>query len=459
MTMLGNSVQARDVAHHVHPQTNLSALCEHGPSVVVSGEGIYFYDDTGRKFIDGLSGLGCTSLGYSQPRLAAAARAQMERLAYSPVFDGRTHPMVVDLAEALIGLAPVPMSKVLFQSSGSEANDTAIKLIWYGNNALGRTQKKKIIGRVRGYHGSTVATVSASGQPHMHADFDLPLPMFKHVDNPHYYRYHEDGEGEEEFSARMAANLEALILDEGPDTVAAFFAEPVQSGGGAIVPPAGYFERVQEVLARYDILFLVDEVVSGFGRTGNMWGSETFGLKPDMMSCAKSLTAAFFPMSALMISDAIYRTMITQSDKLGVFGHGYTYAGHPVGAAVALETLSIYRDLDVVAHVRRTAPRFQDGLRSLGDHPLVGDVSGVGLFAGVELVRDKKTRQSFEPSLRLGARVQEFALARGLYLRCLGDRMRLMPPLIITADEVDDLLARFTGALDDAWAEISGKRA
>jgi 4-aminobutyrate--pyruvate transaminase len=459
MSDAANSIQARDVATIVHPQTNLSTLREHGPSVVVSGQGIYFTDDEGRRFIDGLSGLGCTSLGYGQRRLADAAQRQMMTLGYSPIYDARTHPMVVDLAEKLMALAPVPMSKILFQCSGSEANDTAIKLIWYANNARGRPAKKKIVGRARGYHGSTVATVSVSGQPHMHTDFDLPLPLFRHVDNPHYYRFHVDGETEEEFSVRMAANLEALILDEGPDTVAAFFAEPVQSGGGAIVPPAGYFDRIQEVLRKYDILFLVDEVISGFGRTGNMWGSQTYGLEPDMLSSAKALSAAHFPISALMVNQAIYDALIAESEKVGTFGHGYTYAGHPVGAAVALETLAIYEDLNIIDHVRRVSARFLDGLRALEDHPLVGDVSGVGLFAGIELVRDKKTREPFDPDLGLGKRVAGFAFERGLYLRSTGDRMRLMPPLIITAEEVDALLACFSGALDDAWAEVRGKRA
>ena len=459
MSLAANSIQARDVATIVHPQTDLTALREHGPSVVMSGEGIYFTDDEGRRIIDGLSGLGCTSLGYGQKRLADAAHRQMMTLGYSPIYDGRTHPMVVDLAEKLLAIAPVPMSKVLFQSSGSEANDTAIKLIWYANNARGLPQKKKIIGRLRGYHGSTVATVSVSGQPHMHRDFDLPLDLFRHTDLPHYYRFHIDGETEEEFSARMAASLEALILDEGPDTVAAFFAEPVQSGGGAIVPPAGYFDHIQRVLRQYDILFLVDEVITGFGRTGNMWGSQTFGLEPDMVSSAKALSAAHFPMSALMVNETLYDALLVESEKVGVFGHGYTYAGHPVGAAVALETLAIYEDLNIIDHVRHVSARLLDGLHDLADHPLVGDVNGVGLFAGIELVRDKKRREPFDPDLDLGKRVAAFAYGRGLYLRSTGDRMRLMPPLIITADEVDALLAAFTGALDDAWQEVGGKRA
>jgi 4-aminobutyrate--pyruvate transaminase len=459
MALAANSIQARDAATIVHPQTDLLALRDHGPSVVVSGEGIYFTDDEGRRIIDGMSGLGCTSLGYGQRRLADAAHAQMMTLGYSPIYDARTHPMVVDLAEKLLAMAPVPMSKVLFQSSGSEANDTAIKLIWYTNNARGLPDKKKIIGRHRGYHGNTVAAVSVSGQPQMHTDFDLPIDRFRHTDMPHYYRFHHDGETEEEFSARMAANLEALILDEGPDTVAAFFAEPMQSGGGAIVPPAGYFDCIQEVLAKYDILFLADEVIAGFGRTGNMWGSETFGLEPDMVSCAKALTAAHFPMSALMVNETIYEALLVESEKVGVFGHGYTYAGHPVGAAVALETLAIYEDMHMLDHVRHMSKRFQGGLNALADHPLVGEVNAIGLFAGIELVRDKKTREPYDPALKLGKRVEAHAYARGIYMRNTGDRARLMPPLIISEEEMDVLLAAFAGALDDVWSEVRGKRA
>ena len=286
---------AADIAHHVHPQSNLRQHAEQGPTMIVRGEGVFIYDTEGRQIIDGFSGLGCVSLGYHNERLAEAARRQMNTLPFAPTFYNRSHPRVAELGERLIGLAPGDMSRVMFQCSGSEANDTAIKLLWYANTARGEPNRRKIIGRIRGYHGNTVATASLSGQPHMHAKFGLPLPEFKHTELPNYYRFHIDGESEEEFSARMARSFEDLILAEGPETIAAFFAEPAISGGGALMPPNGYWEEMQAVLRKYDIRFVVDEVVCGFGRTGNLWGAETWGLKPDMMTCAKAPVGCFFP--------------------------------------------------------------------------------------------------------------------------------------------------------------------
>ena len=450
-----NSLQARDAASHLHPQTDLVIHQEGGPStVIVEAKGIYLYDDAGREIIDGYASLGCMALGYDEPRLAQVAYDQMRTLAFSPTFYNRSHPSVIELAEQLLALAPVPMSKVAFQNSGSEANDTAIKLVWYYNNALGRPQKKKIIGRERGYHGSTIATVSLSGQPLMHKQFDVPLPGFLHVDNPNYYRYARDGESETDFSARMAANLERLILDEGPDTIAAFFAEPVQGAGGAVFPPSGYFERIQAVLRKYDVLFVVDEVITGFGRTGERWGSETFGLTPDLMTCAKALSAGHFPISALLVSEPIYAAMLEQSAEVGLFSHGFTYAGHPVGAAVALEVLQIYRERDVIGHVREMAPHFQTGMQSLLEHPLVGEVRSVGLMAGIELVQDKDRRRPFDASLKVGEMVQRFADEHGLFVKAIGDRISCMPPLIIDATQIDELLRRLRNALDDTWEVV-----
>lgn len=449
-----NAARAYDQAHHIHGQTNLRQHAEHGPIMITGGHGIYFHDDQGHQFIDGFSGLGCVSLGYSNARLVEAAKRQMETLPFAPTFYNRSHPKVAALAERLTALAPVKMDRVLFQCSGSEANDTAIKLLWYVNTARGEPQRRKIIGRVRGYHGNTVATVSLSGQPHMHAKFGLPLPGFLHTELPNYYRSHVDGESEEEFSARMAAAFERLILDEGPETIAAFFAEPIQSGGGAIIPPRGYWDEMQRVIRKYAITFVADEVVCGFGRTGNLWGCQTFGLEPDMISCAKALSAAFFPISALMLKDDLYQDMIRNADEVGVFGHGYTYAGHPVGAAVALETLAIYDEIDLVGHVRTVGPRFVDRCKALIEHPLVGDVRGLGLFCGFELVRDKRTRAPFDPSWKVGERVQNAAHDRGLYLRAIGDRISFMPPLIIAESEIDEAVSRFAGALDDAWGSL-----
>jgi len=348
------------------------------------------------------------------------------------------------------------MSKVLFQCSGSEANDTAVKLAWYYQAAMGRPEKNKIIGRKRGYHGSTIAAVSVSGKPDMHADFALPLPMMRHTEYPHYYRDHVDGESEEDFATRMAKALEDLILAEGPDTVAAFFAEPVMAAGGAIVPPKSYFAKMQAVLKKYDVLFVADEVVCGFGRTGNWWGSQTFDLQPDMISCAKALSAAYQPISALMVNEKIHQAMLAESDKLGAFAHGFTHAGHPVTTAVALEVIRIYEEMDIVERAQRIGGRMNAGLQDLADHPLVGDVHGVGILAGMELMRDKATRTPFEGG-RAGAVMDKYGRENGLILRIIGDRLAFAPPLIITEAEVDEMLEKLGRTLDQAQAELEAE--
>ncbi len=452
--MNANSHDLLDRASLVHQQTDLAAYRESGGTIMARGEGVYVYDEAGNKYLEAMAGLWCASLGFSEKRLADAAYKQLLELPYYHTFFAKSNVPSVELADRLLSIAPPQMSKVMFQCSGSEANDTAIKLVWYYNNALGRPKKKKIIGRVRGYHGTTIASVSASGQPHMQGDFDVPLPMFRHADNPHYYRFHEDGESEEQFSARMAANLEKLILAEGPETVAAFFAEPVQGGGGAITPPAGYFERIQPILKKYDILFVADEVICGFGRTGNMWGSQTYNLEPDMISCAKALSAAYQPISALMISEKINQALIAQSEKLGTFGHGFTYGGHPVACAVALETLKIYDERDIVGHVRKLEPLFQGGLKATESHPLVGNARGVGLIAGVEIMADKAKRTPFPATAKAGIVVQEECHKAGLIVRAIGDRIAFTPPLVITANEIDEMLAKFRKGLDAALPRL-----
>jgi len=456
--MTANSPQARDIAYLVHQQTDLASFQETGGTLIAKGEGVYVYDDAGKKYLEAMAGLWCASLGFSEKRLADAAYKQLLSLPYYHTFYAKGHLPSVDLAEQLIKLAPVPMSKVLFQCSGSEANDAAIKLVWYYHNAIGKPEKRKIIGRVRGYHGNTVASVSVSGQPHMVADFNLPLPGFFHTDNPNYYRFALDGESEADFATRMAANLEELILREGPETVAAFFGEPVQGGGGAITPPDTYWEKIQAVLKKYDVLFVADEVICGFGRTGNMWGCQTYDLKPDMISCAKALSASYQPISALMINEKIHQAMLVESRKLGSFGHGFTYGAHPVACAVALETLAIYAERDIVGHVRSITPAFLDGLKMLEDHPLVGNVRGVGLIAGVELMADKATRTPFAPEQKIGALVQEHCQQAGLIVRAIGDRIAFTPPLIITTEQIDELLAKFRQGLDGAWAELNTQK-
>ena len=449
-----NSVQARDIASIVHPQTNLVKHLEQGPVVMERGQGCYVYDDHGTCFLDAAAGLWCASLGYASERLARVAYEQMRKLGYYHLYRGTTNETGVDLAEKLLQIAPVPMSKVLFQCSGSEANDTAIKLAWYYHSAIGKPEKRKIIGRRMAYHGSTSASISASGKADMHADFGLPFPGFVHTDYPHYYRFHRDGETEEQFSTRMVEALEALILREGPETCGAFIAEPVMGAGGGLTPPRSYWAKVQAVLRKYDILFIADEVICGFGRTGNMWGSQTYELKPDMISCAKALSAGMQPISALLINQRVFRAMFDESRKLGNFAHGFTYAGHPVTTAVAMETLRIYEEMDMIGHVQRVGPYMQQVLAMFADHPLVGDVRGVGLLTGMEMVADKAMRAPFDPARNVGATVDKHARAHGLITRFIGDRIAFSPPLIVTEAEIDDIAARLGRALDDASAEL-----
>ncbi len=454
-----NSLHARDIASLIHQQTDLDRHSREGGVLIARGEGCRVWDTDGKEYIEAMAGLWCASLGFSNRRLADAAHRQMLALPYYHTFFGKGHEPSVELAERLLAVAPAGMARVLFQCSGSEANDAAIKLAWHYWGVKGQPQRRKFIGRVRGYHGNTVATVSLSGQPHMHAGFGLPLPGFVHADNPNYYRFHEDGETEEAFSVRMAAKLEALIQAEGPETIAAFFGEPVQGGGGAITPPRGYWAAIQAVLKRHDILFVADEVICGFGRTGAMWGSQTYDLQPDMISCAKQLSAAFQPISALMIGSKVHEALLEGSRTHGSFGHGFTYGGHPVACAVAIETLKIYEEMDLVAHVQEVAPAFLAGLGALRDHALVGDVRGVGLIAGVELMQGKASRQPFPAAMAVGLRVQTACERAGLIVRAIGDRIAFTPPLIITRREVEEMCSRFASALDQVWAEMQSQPA
>jgi 4-aminobutyrate--pyruvate transaminase len=448
----------RDQSFHLHPATNLRTVQKEGPLVITRGEGVYVYDDEGRRYLEGMSGLWCASLGFSERRLAEAAYRQMCELPFYHSFAGKVPAITTELAERLVRMAPAGMGKVLFANSGSEANDTAIKLAWYVNNALGRPQKKKIISRQRAYHGVTIATASLTGLAFAHDDFDLPIARILHADCPHYYRGAQPGESEEAFAARLADSLERLILREGPDTVAAFFAEPVMGAGGVIVPPATYFERIQPLLKKYEILFVIDEVICGFGRTGNMFGAQTFDLKPDIMTLAKALSAGYQPISASLVTNELYDILLAQSDKLGIFGHGYTYSAHPVPAAVALETLKIYEERDIVAQVRRVAPRMQAGIRSHADHPLIGEARGIGLIGAVELVRDKATKQSFDPKAGIAAHLVRRAQHHGAILRNMpGDIVAFSPPLIIRETEIDEMMACFGRALDDTWAMVREK--
>lgn len=454
MTQLPNSLRALDQASLIHPQSNLRTRLEEGPTIMTRGNGIFVYDDAGKEYLEAAAGLWCASLGFGVERLAKVAYDQMCKVGYYHIYRDTSNETAIELAAKLLEIAPVPMSKVFFQCSGSEANDTAVKIVWYYWHAMGKPERKKIIGRLHAYHGSTCAASSISGKPDMHFESGLPFNGFLHTEYPNYYRCQQGGESEEEFSSRMAASLEQLILEEGPETVAAFWAEPVMGAGGAVIPPAGYFEKIQAVLQKYDILFVADEVICGFGRTGNMWGSQTFSLKPDMVSCAKALSAGLQPISALMLNERVFQGLMTQSDKVGHLAHGYTYAGHPVTTAVALETLKIYDEMDVVGHVRNVEPTFVAEMTALEDHPLIGEFRGVGLIGALEVVKDKTAREPYPSETNVIGLIGANARKHGLILRLIGNRIAFSPPQIISSAEISEMAKRLKLALDDTYTQV-----
>src|SRR6201994_3921120 len=445
-----NSLAGRDVTSVIHPYTNLEQHKTAGPTVIAKGEGVYVYDDSGRKYLEGMAGLWSTSLGFNEKRLVDAAVRQMEKLPTYHIFQGRSNEPMIELAEDLLKIASKGLGKVLFANSGSEANDQAAKLVWFYKNAIGRPgQKKKVTSPVRAYPAIPVFAGSLTGLAPNHTDFDLPVGGVLRTDCPSHYLYGQPGESERAFLDRIVGNLEQMIIREGPDTIAAFIAEPVNGAGGVIVPPRDYFPRVQEVLRRYDILMIADEVICGFGRTGNMFGCETFGIEPDIMTVAKAL------ISATVISETIAEAITKHSGKLGNFAHGFTYAGHPVSAAVALETLRIYEERDILSHVRQVGPYLQEKLHALSSHPLVGEARGVGLIGAVHIVADKASRAALPPAEGIGPKIQQSAFDRGVLLRAAPDAVYVCPPLVITTAEIDELMAALTGALDAGYAEAA----
>lgn len=450
-----NSLEARDVQSVIHGLTNLKRHLDRGPLVMDKGEGVWVTDIHGNRYLEAMSGLWCITLGFGQERLVAACAEQMRRLPYYPLTDHRGHSPVIELAEKLIEIAPVPMARVWFSNSGSEGNDCAARMAWYYWNAMQRPERRKFLAHRQAYHGNTIATASLTGTESTHQGFGLPLPGFLHVRCPHFFRQAADGETEEQFATRLVDEVEALILNEGPETIAAFFTEPVLAAGGVIVPPATYFAKLQKILKKYDILLVVDEVVTGFGRLGDMFGTTTMNLMPDMIVCAKGLSSAYAPISALLVNNRIFEAAVRQSDQVGTFGLTLTYSGHPVSAAVAREALRIYEEQNIAARARSLEPVLLGGLRKLLDHPLVGEVRGLGLLAGVELVRDKVTRRPFERGANVGRLCADHAQRHGLIVRAIGDTITFCPPLIITEEEIADLLARFRSALDDTAKELS----
>lgn len=454
MELRPNSIEARDIAYHLHGYTNARSHEENGPLVIDRGDGVHVFDSYGKRYIEGMSGLWSVAVGFNEKRLIDAAHAQMQQLPFYHNFSHRSHGPAIDLAEKLIGMAPVPMSKVFYTNSGSEANDTILKMVWYRSNALGQPDKKKVISRIRGYHGVTIASASMTGLPNNHRSFDLPIDGVLHTTCPHYWREGQEGESEEAFATRCAEDLDAMIQAEGPDTIAAFIAEPVMGAGGVVVPPATYWEKIQGVLSKYDILLIADEVICGFGRTGRMFGCLTYDIKPDIMTMSKQITSSYFPFSAFMVNEKVYAPIADESARIGVLGHGYTAGGHPVGAAVALENISIIEERDLVANAAERGAELQAGLEKLTDHALVGEARGVGLIGALELVAPDGRAEAFAPG-KLGAHMNTIMLGNGLMSRNMMDAMAFCPPLIVTARDVSDILDITERSLDDLARDLS----
>ncbi|CAA0808434.1 Gamma-aminobutyrate transaminase POP2-mitochondrial [Striga hermonthica] len=420
------------------------------PLVIEKSEGSYVYDANGKKYLDALAGLWCTSLGGNEPRLVEAATKQLNTLPFYHSFWNRTTKPSLDLAKELTDMFTAnDIARVFFTNSGSEANDTQVKLVWYYNNARGKPDKKKFIARAKSYHGSTLISASLSGLPALHQKFDLPAPFVLHTDCPHYWRFHLPGETEEEFSTRLANNLENLILKEGPETIAAFIAEPVMGAGGVIPPPSTYFKKVQAVVKKYDILFIADEVICAFGRLGTMFGCDKYGIKPDLVTIAKALSSGYLPIGAVLVSHEVYDVVHDQSNKLGVFSHGFTYSGHPVSCAVALEALRIYKERNILDQVNKIAQKFQEGLKAFSNSPIIGEIRGTGLIHGTEFTDNKSPTDTFPSEWGVGAYFGAQCEKHGMLIRVAGDNIMMSPPYIMTLEEVDELIEKYGKALKD----------
>ncbi len=446
-----------DVKYLLHPFT---ALREHeatGPLMMAQGKGCWLTDTAGNRYLDGMAGVWCVNIGYGNVEMAAAISAQVERLSYYHSFSSMANDVSTLLAQRIVELSPVPMSKVFFGSSGSDANDTQVKLVWYYNNILGRPEKKKIISRQRGYHGVSVMTAGLTGLDFAHSGFDVPLPMIRHVRAPLRLWEAQTGMSDAEFSAVLARELENLIVAEGPDTVAAFIAEPMQAVGGVIVPPDGYFDAISEVLHRYDILLIADEVVCGFGRTGKWFGTQTYGMQPDLITLAKGITSAYVPLSACLISEPIWQVIEQGSEKYGVFGHGYTYTAHPLAAAAALTNINIIERDNLVDQAATQGLYLQQRLNdAFGDHPMVAEIRGRGLVGAVEFVKERSPLTRIDPDAHFGTRVFKASLAHGVINRALwGDTIAFSPPLIVTESEIDEMVDGTRKAFDEVVAELA----
>lgn len=430
----------------VYPTTNLKHVEQLN---IVRGDGVYVYDDSGKEYLEGLAGLWCASLGYGNAELIEAITDQLKTLSYSHMFGGRTHNVVIQLAEQLSEMLPVKNSKIFFANSGSEANDSHIKMLRYYFNVTGEPQKKKIIALERSYHGVTVASAALTGLPANHTHFDLPVDALGVIraESPHYYRGRKDNETEREFCERIVGNLEDLILRENPETIAAFVAEPIGGASGVVVAPENYFPEVENLLTKYDIMLWSDEVICGFGRTGSPFGCQTMGFNPQLVSLAKQLSSAYLPISASVIPEYMHEAMIEPSSKVGVFGHGYTYTGHPAACAAALKTLEIYKRDNLFEHAAEMGEYLQTRLKEFDSHPLVGEVRGRGLLAAVELVANKDSGEAFDDT-SVGAYAKQACQDNGLLIRAVGgNSIAFCPPLIITTDQIDEMVDKFSLAI------------
>ncbi|MCM2504669.1 aspartate aminotransferase family protein [Aureimonas altamirensis] len=451
---LPNSVYARDVEYILHPVTNARKHEETGPIVIDRGEGIYVFDDQGKQYIEAMAGLWSVAVGFGEKRIADAAYAQLQKLPYYHTFSHKTNEPSVDLAETLVKMTPASVNRVFFTNSGSEANDTVVKLIWYYNNARGRPEKKKFLSRQNAYHGITMVSGSLTGLPVNHRDFDLPIIPVRHLTCPHYWRFGQPGETEAQFTERLAQELEDTIATEGAETIAAFIGEPLMGAGGVLPPPEGYWARVQEICRKHDILIVADEVINGFGRLGTTFACEYYGIEPDVLVTSKQIASSYAPLAAVLISDAIYQGIADNTAKIGTLGHGFTTTGHPVSCAIANENLAIIRERNLVENAARSGAVLQEELKRFRDHPLVGDVRGVGLIAAVELVADKATKARFDPVGRAGGTLFAKGHEHGVIIRAIGDQIAFCPPLIITEGEVREMVSRFGKALDDTYAAL-----
>lgn len=431
-----------------YPTTNLKQVEQLN---IVRGEGVYVFDDAGRRYLEGLAGLWCSALGYGNEELIAAITTQLKTLSYSHLFGGRTHQGVMDLADRLGAMVPIDEPHLFFANSGSEANDSQIKMLHYYFNVIGKPEKKKIIAFDRSYHGVTMASAALTGLPAMHTHFDVPVEALGilRAQTPHYYHGQQNGESEQQFVDRLLADVKAMIDREGADTIAAFIAEPVGGAAGVVVAPDGYYPALADLLAQHDILFWADEVICGFGRTGNDFGCTTVRVKPQMMSLAKQLSSAYIPISAAVVPGFMYEAMVEPSAEVGVFGHGYTYTGHPVASAAALKAIEIYQRDRLFDHAAEVGAYLQKGLQEFAGHPLVGEVRGKGLIGAVELVANKAERKPFVNGA-VGAAAKQFCQEHGLLIRAVaGNSLAFCPPLIINTQQIDDMLDMFSSALDD----------